>query len=128
MEVNELIFLGMFGMISEICFTSVRHLIATKELSLIGHTSMWMFPVYSLGLSYGFDFIEYVINDNTVRWLSYPLWIWLVEICIGLPALKKGIRIWDYRYLPPWLQWKGIISFAHYPVWVLFGIIVEGIK
>lgn len=128
MIVGDLLFWGIFGLIVELCFTAVRDLIRKKDLALVGHTSLWMFPVYAFGLSYGFDFILYVIPENTTRYLTYPLWIWAVELCIGIPAVSRGIRIWDYHYLPKWLHWRGIISFAHYPLWIGFGILVEIIK
>ena len=44
---------------------------------------------------------------------------------IGYPAIKLDIRIWDYRYLSDNKHWRGIISFVHFPVWILFGILVE---
>ena len=128
MNIHELIFWGSFGMLIEVCFTALRILIVEKKLSLVGHTSLWMFPVYAFGLTYGFDFILYLFERDIIRWLSYPFWVWLVELAIGLPAVRFGIRIWDYRYLPKMLHWSGIISFAHYPLWMGFGILVELIK
>lgn len=128
MDIHEFIFWGGFGMLVEICFTALRVFIVEKKLSLVGHTSLWMFPVYALGLTYGFDFILYLFERDVIRWLSYPFWVWLVELAIGLPAVWLGIRIWDYRYLPKALHWSGIVSFVHYPLWMGFGILVELIK
>ena len=126
--VHELIFWGVFGLFVELCFTAVRDLVMEKKINLMGHTSLWMFPVYAIGLSYGFDLVMYLIPNDTVRYLTYPLWIWAVELLVGIPTVKRGIRIWDYNYLPSFLHWRGIISFAHYPLWVCFGILVEVIK
>ena len=128
MDVNYVIFWGVFGLIVEVCFTAIRDLIQKRQINLMGHTSLWMFPVYAFGLSYGFDLIIYLIENDTIRYFSYPLWIWFVEIAVGIPALCIGIRMWDYNYLPKWLHWRGVISFAHYPLWVGFGIMVEMIK
>tara|TARA_B100000131_G_scaffold320616_1_gene369223 strand:+ start:5932 stop:6330 length:399 start_codon:yes stop_codon:yes gene_type:complete len=128
MDFSQLLFWGMFGMIVEVFFTAIRDLVKDNNFNLIGHTSLFMFPVYAFGLSYGFDFIYYILEIDVVRYLSYPLWIWLVEIAIGIPALYAGIKIWDYNYLPERLHWKGIISFAHYPLWVGLGILVEMTK
>ena len=91
----------------------------------MGHTSIWMFPIYSLGLTYGFDFIKQIIQYDILRYFSYPFWIWGVELLIGYPTSKLGIRIWDYRYLSDKQHWKGIISYVHFPVWILFGMLVE---
>ena len=67
----------------------------------------------------------YIISNDFIRYLSYPLWIWLVEILVGYPASQIGIRIWDYRYLSNNKHWKGIVSYVHFPVWIVFGILVE---
>jgi len=126
--IGEFVFWGVFGMFVETCFTAVRDLIKKRDLALVGHTSLWMFPIYALGLTYGFDFISYLIQTDAMRYASYPLWIWGVEIVVGVPALWLGVRLWDYHYLPDKLHWKGIISFVHYPLWMGFGILVEAIK
>ena len=115
----------MFGLCCEIIFTAVMNLFSKKAYNLIGHTSLWMFPIYSIGLTYGFSLVQYIIPNNFIRFLSYPLWIWLIEILVGYPLIKVGIRIWDYRYLSDNRHWKGIISFVHFPVWVFFGFLVE---
>ncbi len=128
MEVNEILFWGVFGLFVELCFTAVRDLIQKEKIALIGHTSLWMFPIYGFGLTYGFDFVIALIETDFLRYLTYPLWIWAVEIAVGLPALYWGVRLWDYHYLPPKLHWKGVISFFHYPLWAGFGILVELIK
>ena len=124
-EINHLLFWGMFGLCFEIFFTAIVELFLKRNFNLMGHTSLWMFPIYSLGLTYGFDFVQHFISNDYIRYLSYPLWIWLVEILVGYPASQIGIRIWDYRYLPNNKHWKGIVSYVHFPVWVVFGILVE---
>ena len=125
---NEVLFWGAFGLLTEVVFTAVKNTIIEKKANLMGHTSLWMYPVYAFGLTYGFDFINFVISNEMVRYLTYPLWIWAVEIAIGYPAVKMGLRIWDYGYLPDRWHWNRIISFAHFPLWILFGILVEIIR
>ena len=125
MQINQLLFWGIFGLIVEIFFTAIVDLFSQRDFNLKGHTSLWMFPIYSLGLTYGFDVIQQIIPNDFIRYLSYPLWIWLIEILVGYPASKIGIRIWDYRYLSNNKHWKGIISFIHFPIWIIFGILVE---
>ena len=115
----------MFGLTIEVLFTALVGLITKKNYNLMGHTSIWMFPIYAFGLSYGFDLIKQTIPHDFLRYFLYPFWIWGVEILIGYPTSKLGIRIWDYRYLPDKIHWRGIISFVHFPVWILFGILVE---
>ena len=122
-------FLGMFGVMMELTFVAFRDLLRDKNsICLRGDISIWMFWVYAIGLTYGFDLIEYLIPLDIVRYLSYPFWIWMLEIIIAYPLSRFNIRLWDYNYLPDICHWKGVISFAHYPVWVLFGFMVELIK
>jgi len=128
MNISEVLFWGMFGICTEVAFTAIFDLITKKELNLMGHTSLWMFPIYAFGLSYGFDLAERVIQNEIVRYLSYPIWVWLIEILVGYPLLKFGLRLWNYSYLSNKNHWKGIISFVHFPVWVTLGILVEYIK
>ena len=125
MEIKHLLFWGMFGLTVELFFTALVASNKKRDINLIGYTSIWMFPIYSLGLTYGFDFVKEIIPLSYLRYLSYPFWIWGVELLIGYPISKFGIRIWDYRYLSDNKHWKGIISFVHFPVWILFGILVE---
>ena len=124
-EINHLLFWGMFGLCFEIFFTAIVDFFSKKNKNLMGHTSLLMFPIYSLGLTYGFDLVQHFISNDFIRYLSYPFWIWLVEVLVGYPASKMGIRIWDYRYLSDNMHWKGIVSYPHFPVWVVFGILVE---
>ena len=121
---NQFIFFGLFGLTLEVIFTSIRN----KDVSLVGHTSVWMFPIYSFGLTYGFDLICYLIKNDVARFISYPFWIWSVEILFGYFFKKLNIVAWDYSYLPNHLHWKGVVSFAHFPIWIFFGILVEFIK
>ena len=125
MEINQLLFWGSFGLIVELFFTAFVSLVTKKNFDLIGHTSLWMFPIYSFGLTYGFDFVQQIISNDFIRYLSYPFWIWLVEILVGYPAKKIGLKIWDYSYLPGNRHWQGIISYIHFPIWIIFGILVE---
>ena len=125
MEINHLLFWGMFGLCCEIIFTALFSLFSKKKYNLIGHTSLWMFPIYSIGLTYGFSLVQYIIPNDLIRYLSYPLWIWLIEILVGYPASKVGIKIWDYSYLSNNKHWRGIISFVHFPIWIFFGFLVE---
>ena len=126
--VNEFVFWGAFGLMVEVCFTAIRKLLLQRKFNLMGFTSLWMFPIYALGLTHGFDLIAILIKDDVIRYLSYPLWIWGVEIIIHFQIIRFGFRFWNYSYLPKRFHWRGIISLIHYPFWVAFGILVETIK
>lgn len=126
--VNELVFWGCFGLLMELLFTAIRQRVFADKRNLMGHTSLWMFPIYALGLTYGFDVVQWAFPNDYIRYLIYPLCIWAVEYVVGTFALSRGIRIWDYRYLPDNLHYRGIVSWVHYPIWIVLGIIVEIIK
>ena len=70
MEINYLLFWGMFGLCFEIIFTAIVDLFSKRNFNLMGHTSLWMFPIYSLGLTYGFDFVQHIIPNDFIRYLS----------------------------------------------------------
>jgi len=124
---KEAIILGLVGMMIELTFTSIIESWKRRDLALMGRVSLWMFPVYALGLSYGFDFVMSVIPSDPYRWLSYPLWIWAVEILVGLPAQRAGIEIWNYGDHFQW-HWRGLVCWSFAPIWIAFGIIVEMAK
>ena len=83
MFINLLIF-GSLGMTIEVLFNAILSyaLGRRNSLCLKGEISAWMFPVYAIGLTIGFDIIEQTITVTTLRWLSYPLWIWGIELLI----------------------------------------------
>ena len=118
---------GMVGITTELIFTALRRLVLEKKIDLVGHTSLWMFPIYAFGLSYGIDILKSFVEYDILRYLTYPLIIWAVEIAVGYPAAKAGVRIWDYNYLPDNMHWRGIFSYVHFPLWVGFGIMVEAL-
>lgn len=128
-QVALMISLGIVGCGVEGMFNAFRTAVTIKptDWTLMGKVSLWMFPVYAFGLGYGWDFIAFATaalsDSDWVRWLSYPLWIWFVELVIGC-SIKKPL--WDYSNLP--FNWRGIISFIHFPVWLVFGIGIEKLR
>jgi hypothetical protein len=126
MLINLLIF-GALGMTIEVLFNAILSYALGRRNSfcLKGEISAWMFPVYAIGLTIGFDIIEQTITVTTLRWLSYPLWIWGIELLIGIPTKHTIGKLWDYSDIPYGLHYQGIISFFHAPFWILFGMIFE---
>jgi hypothetical protein len=119
--------MGMAGMMIEVTFTSLVKAWADRDYSMSGHVSLWMFPIYAFGLTYGFDFIHTVIENDVLRWLSYPLWIWSLELLVGLPASMIDLKIWDYSKRFKY-HWRGIICFTLAPLWVGYGMFIELVK
>ena len=123
----NLLFWGMFGLTVELVFTAIKSVVVEKKLNLMGHTSLWMFPIYAFGLTYGIELLNIIIPCGILRYISYPFIIWAIEILVGYPATKLGIKIWDYSYLPNKMHWRGIISYVYFPLWIGFGILVEAV-
>ena len=123
--IASIILYSMIGVSIELVFNAIRTTLMKKgDLSLKGIVSLWMIPIYGFGLTYGFDFIRYVSPESDlIRWLTYPLWVWAVEIIIGLPTKNK---LWDYSDMK--YNWKGVVSFQHYPAWLLFGVLIERLR
>ena len=115
----------LFGITCEIFFTSLFNFFVNKDKNLLGEVSLWMFPIYGLGLSYGFDFASFLIDNTWLRIIAYPFWIWSVELLYGSILLHYNIRPWDYCYLNKSLHYRGIISYAHFPAWLLLGGVTE---
>ena len=123
--VTSVILYSMIGISIELVFNAIRTTLIKKgDLSLKGSVSIWMIPIYGFGLTYGFDYIIYVSPESDlIRWLTYPLWVWVVEIMVGLPTKNK---LWDYSDIK--YNWRGVVSFQHYPAWLLFGILIERLR
>ena len=127
--IESIILYSMVGVSIEIVFNAIRYSLKYKpyNYALKGEVSIWMFFIYGFGLTYGFDLIHhimsYVSSDEVIRWLSYPLWIWAVEIMVGLPTKRN---LWNYSDIK--YNWKGVISIKHYPAWVAFGILIENLR
>jgi hypothetical protein len=119
--------LGLCGMGLETISNALFRYFSNEEQdkSIKGRVSIYMFPIYVIGLTYGFDFIEYVFPDDIIRWSSYPLWIWVIEIIIGSIGKRFDVIMWDYSKVPWGLHWRGLISFFHWPLWIGFGILME---
>ena len=90
MHISEVLFWGMFGICAEVAYTAIFDLITKKKITLMRYTSLWIFPIYAFGLSYGFDLVETIIQNDIVRYLSYPIWVWMIEILV-IPLIK----IWN---------------------------------
>ena len=128
-RIPEMLILASFAMALEVIFNAARTALTKSDerWPLKGTVSIWMFLVYAFGLTYGFDAIyiimSYISHSNIVRWLSYPLWIWLIEILIGSWTDNK---LWDYSDIP--FNWKGVISLLHFPAWIIFGVLFEYLR
>lgn len=115
---------GLLGWCFEIVWTAVTDKVrgAQRDWRLVGHTYLWMFPIYGLLAPLG-EPIHNALRGRVwvVRGLVYLLGIWAVEFATGWLLRKlTGKCPWDYSHLRGNVQ--GIIALEYAPVWFLFGL------
>ena len=120
---------GLFGWCWEVAWTAARDKISGKQKDwrLLGHSYLWMFPIYGLLAPLG-EPIHDALRPHFWLWrgLVYLAGIWAVEYVAGW-ALRKltGKCPWDYSHLRGNIQ--GIITLEYAPVWFVFGLAFERI-
>ena len=139
---HHLLVYGVFGWCAEILWTALSALITgvrgdlgddvgllklsrEQRLRLLGHTYLWMFPLYGVG---GLLFER--VHDAIRGW-PWPgrgaLWtvlIFAVEYVAGAALCRLTGRCpWDYSYSRYHLH--GLIRFDYVPVWFAFGLALE---
>ncbi|MDC0716796.1 putative ABC transporter permease [Nannocystis bainbridge] len=138
----RLVVYGAFGWCMEILWTASYALVTgvrgdlggdsgqlklsrEQRLRLLGHTYVWMFPLYGAG-GLLFEPIHEAIRGWP--WLGRgALWmvlIFVVEYVAGAALCRLTGRCpWDYSYSRYHLH--GLIRFDYMPVWFLFGLVLE---
>lgn len=115
---------GLTGLLLEIFWTGLGSLLS-QNYALTGHTYIWMFFIYGLGV-----FLE-PIHDRIregnflVRGLIWVGVIYVIEFTTGLLLkLLIGYCPWDYSKLTEYTLW-GFIRFDYIPVWFVVGLTFE---
>lgn len=118
---------GLLGWCAEIVWSAVTEKISGKQKDwrLVGHTSLWMLPIYGL-LAPLYEPLHDLLRPWHwfMRGLVYLLGIWLVEYTAGwLLRRLAGKCPWDYSHLRGNLH--GLIAWEYAPLWFLFGLALE---
>ena len=121
---ERFILCGILGWCMEIVFTSARCLI-TKDSRLMGHSSLWMFPIY--GLAACIYPLNRVLKHFPVwlRGMLYSGGILSVEYASGMILKRFSCCPWNYegsRY-----NINGVIRLDYAPFWAAAGLIFEKI-
>lgn len=119
---------GIAGWCAEIVWTAVteRFRGRQKDWRLIGHTSLWMLPIYGLAAPL-YEPVHNALRGQffLVRGLVYMAGIWAVEYATGwLLRRLTGQCPWDYSRLRGSLG-GGLIALEYAPVWFAFGLLLE---
>lgn len=133
---------GLIGWCAEIVWTALYELVTgtrkdpldvtirvrmtpPERWRLMGHTYLWMLPVYGLG-GLAFEPLHELVR--ALPWLLrgslWALGCFAVEYAAGLALRRLGGRCpWDYSYA----RWSvgGLIRLDYAPVWFLFGLALE---
>ena len=121
---NRFILCGILGWCMEIVFTSV-HCLAARDSRLMGHTSLWMFPIYGLASCI------YPLNRLLGRlpfWMRGMLYsggILSVEYASGMLLKHFSCCPWDYAGAK--YNIKGVIRLDYAPFWAAAGLLFEKI-
>lgn len=121
---------GLLGWSAEILWTALSERVRSKpamagDWRLLGHTSLWMFPIYGLLAPLYEPMHDFLRPWHWfMRGVIYLLGIWLVEYTTGwLLRRLTGKCPWDYSDLRGHLD--GLIAWEFGPVWFLFGLALE---
>ena len=119
---NKFIICGTLGWCMEIIFTAL-HSFKKREFTLIGRTSIWMFPIYGMAslLSPACRLLKG--KSPLLRGSVYTCCIFAGEYISGTFLKKHHACPWDYskaRY-----NVNGVIRFDYAPLWFTAGLIFE---
>lgn len=118
---------GLLGWCAEVVWSALTEKAwgRQNDWRLVGHTYLWMFPIYGLLAPLG-EPLHNVLRP--VHWLFrglvYVIGVWAVEFAAGqLLRRITGKCPWDYSQF----RWniQGIISLEYAPIWFIFGLAFE---
>ncbi|RKD34418.1 putative ABC transporter permease [Thermohalobacter berrensis] len=115
---------GFSGLIIEIFWTGLGSLFS-GNLSLTGHTYIWMFFIY--GFAVFLEPIHDKIRNNNIflRGIVWTVLIYTIEFFSGmLLDYLIGICPWDYTKSTKYTLY-GYIRLDYFPAWFLAGIFFE---
>ncbi len=115
---------GFLGWGLEVLWTGINS-IRKGDRTLRGTSSLWMFPIYGMGV-----FLEPIINlltllPWTARGVTYMLCIFLAEYVSGCILKKYSACPWDYSACMYSVQ--GVIRLDYAPLWFIVGLVYEWI-
>jgi uncharacterized membrane protein len=118
---------GLLGWCVEVFWSAVEDAFRgeARDWRLRGQSYLWSFPLYGLAAIL-FEPLHNAIRPLPwpARGLIYVIGIWTVEYTAGW-MLKRTIGCcpWDYTCYRHHLH--GLISWDYFPVWFIFGLILE---
>lgn len=114
---------GLSGWCMECLWTGIGSIRKHNNKKLLCTTSIWMFPIY--GMAAIIKPVSFCLSKQCtlVRGCIYGSGILAVEYLTGSLLKKHHCCPWDYSKAK--LNFKGVIRFDYFPVWVLAGLFFE---
>lgn len=115
---------GLTGWCMEIVYTSLNSF-RKKDMTLMGNTSIWMFPIYGMAAVIGELYPRLKKYPPLLRGGIYGIGIFSVEYLSGSFLKKHKLCPWDYSNAK--LNINGLIRLDYLPLWMGAGLIFEQI-
>lgn len=115
---------GAVGWCLEIFWTGM-HSAGRREWKMMGHSSLWMFPIYGMAACIGPLSIYLKKIPVIFRGSLYMTGIFAAEFGTGLLLKHYDMCPWDYSRYP--LNYKGVIRLDYAPLWFATGLLFEKI-
>ena len=122
MQKKDFFLCGFTGWCLEIIWTGL-HTLFTGHFTMMGKTSLLMFPVYGLAAVIRPAYHKLARFPVMIRGVFYSCGIFLVEFLSGSFYRKLHTCPWDYSHVP--LQYKGVIRLDYAPLWFITGLFFE---
>lgn len=113
---------GGIGWCMEIFWTGI-HCLPQKDFTLMGYSSIWMFPIYGMA-SFLAPVCKWVQKRHfLIRGLVYAAFIFTGEFVTGTALGRRDLCPWDYGQS----RWnvKKVIRLDYLPCWILAGLLFE---
>lgn len=121
---KNFIICGLTGWCLEILFTAFDSF-RKRELTLIGKTSLWMFPIYGMAAIIKPLYLRIKNLPTLIRASIYSILIFIGEYISGSILKKYNVCPWDYSNARANI--KGVIRLDYAPYWMLTGLLYEKI-
>ncbi len=118
---------AVVGVATEVVFTGARDSVLRWDRRLLGHSYLWMFPIYGLSACL-FEPVHEALRGRSFwqRAAAYSVGIMGVEYLTGM-ALKRAVGVvpWDYSGHSRWVLPGGTTRLDYAPLWAVAGLALE---
>ena len=113
---------GLVGWCLEITFTAL-HSLQKRDMTLMGQTSLWMFPIYGSACLLNPMFKLLKNFSFAVRGSVYAICIFIGEYITGRFLDKRKLCPWNYERARWHIQ--KVVRLDYFPNWFLAGLLFE---